>query len=88
MQEIRSSNPPVVTRICDPNKSRARHHRNFYIFRIFDRYISNVVSKNIFVCLFIYFNIIWTKICYIDNNIEKVVRVDFYAYIFEFITHF
>ena len=28
MQEIRSSNPPVVTRICDPNKSRARHHRN------------------------------------------------------------
>ena len=28
MQEIRSSNPPVVTRICDPNKSRTRHHRN------------------------------------------------------------
>ena len=26
MQEIRSSNPPVVNRICDPNKSRARHH--------------------------------------------------------------
>ena len=29
MQEIRSSNPPVVTGICDPNKSRARHHRSF-----------------------------------------------------------
>ena len=28
MQEIRSSNRPVVTGICDPNKSRARHHRN------------------------------------------------------------
>ena len=28
MQEIRSSNPPVVTGICDPNKSRARHHRS------------------------------------------------------------
>ena len=28
MQEIRSSNPPVVTGICDPNKSWARHHRN------------------------------------------------------------
>ena len=27
MREIRSSNPPVVTGICDPNKSRARHHR-------------------------------------------------------------
>ena len=25
IQEIRSSNPPVVTGICDPNKSRARH---------------------------------------------------------------
>ena len=34
MQEIRSSNPPVVTGICDPNKSRARHHRNIY--NIFD----------------------------------------------------
>ena len=29
MQEICSSNPPVVTRICGPNKSRARHHRSF-----------------------------------------------------------
>ena len=26
MQEILSSNPPVVTGICDPNISRARHH--------------------------------------------------------------
>ena len=26
MQEIRSSNSPVVTAICDPNKSRAWHH--------------------------------------------------------------
>ena len=29
MQEIRSSSPPVVTGICDPNKSRARHHRSY-----------------------------------------------------------
>ena len=28
MQEIRSSNPPVVTGICDPNKSRVRNHRS------------------------------------------------------------
>ena len=31
MQEIRSSNPPVVTEICDPNKSRARQHLSFAI---------------------------------------------------------
>ena len=26
MQDIRSPNPPVVTGICDPNESPARHH--------------------------------------------------------------
>ena len=29
MQEIRGSNPPVVTGICDPNESRARDHPSF-----------------------------------------------------------
>ena len=28
MREICSSKPPVVTGICDPNKSQARHHRS------------------------------------------------------------
>ena len=28
MQEIRSSNLPIITGICDPNKARARHHRS------------------------------------------------------------
>ena len=28
MQEVHSSNPPVVTEICDPSKSRVRHHRS------------------------------------------------------------
>ena len=28
MQEIYSSNPPVVTGIHNPNKSQARHHRS------------------------------------------------------------
>ena len=28
MQEIRSSNPPVVAEICDWNKSWAQHHRS------------------------------------------------------------
>ena len=27
--QIRNSNPPVVTGICDSNKSRARYHRIF-----------------------------------------------------------
>ena len=27
MREIRNSNPPVVTEICDPIKSQAQHHR-------------------------------------------------------------
>ena len=31
MQEIRSSNPPVVIGICDPNKSQPRQHRNFHL---------------------------------------------------------
>ena len=30
MQEIRSSNSPVVTGICDANKSRARHYHSFH----------------------------------------------------------
>ena len=34
MQEIRSSNPHVVTGICDPNNSRARNHRNLKCVRI------------------------------------------------------
>ena len=28
MHEIHSSKPPVVTGICDPNKSRARNHHS------------------------------------------------------------
>ena len=31
MQEICSSKPPVITGICDPNKSQARHHRSLKI---------------------------------------------------------
>ena len=34
MQEIRSSNP-LVTGICDPNKSRARHHRSSFFVKCF-----------------------------------------------------
>ena len=34
MQEIRSSNRPVVTGICDSNKSQARHHCNLQQLKI------------------------------------------------------
>ena len=45
---------------------------NFYEFRVLC-HISNIVNKNIFVWLFIYFNIIWIKIFYTDYIIQKVV---------------
>ena len=45
-------------------------------------------KKNIFVWIFIYFNIIWIKNFYIDNIIKKVVSIVFYIYIFDFITYF
>ena len=44
---------------------------NFPEFRIFDRHISNIVNNNIFVWLFIYFNVIRIKTLYIDNIIPK-----------------
>ena len=69
-------------------KIRYKKSTHFYIFEIFEGHISNVVSKNIFLRLFIYFNFIWNKIFYIDNISEKVVCRAFYVYIFDFISHF
>ena len=40
MQEVRSSNPPMVTEICDPNKYRARHHGNDKGFFSFLKYFT------------------------------------------------
>ena len=45
----------------------------FLIF--FDCHIPNIVNKNIFVWLLIYFNITWFKIFYIDNIIKCVVLI-------------
>ena len=42
MQDIRSSNPPVVTGICSPNKSQARYHQ----FKIAD--VNQLVTKTTF----------------------------------------
>ena len=50
-QEIRRSNPPVVIGICDPNNSRARHHRIYKELIPFedDRVVKNIkyLVKNI-----------------------------------------
>ena len=70
MQEIRSSNPPVATGICDPNKSRARHHRKKNLIEIQKKEIKLTFSHlshrglslnniNIF-CLFLTNNIYTT----------------------------
>ena len=58
---------------------------NFYVAKVFDRHISNVVNKNIFVWLFIRLDLIWIEIFYIDHVIKKVVCTIFYTYYFEFI---
>ena len=59
---------------------------NFYIFRIFYCYISNIKIKLTFAWLFIYFNFIGIKIFGIDNTIKKLVCAVFYNY--AFITNF
>ena len=51
-------------------------------------YSFNVVYENISVWLFVYFDIFWIKIFYVDNIIEKVVCSVFYDHIFDYITHF
>ena len=45
MQEIHSSNPPVVTGVCDSNNSRAwHHHRSNMCVGCFEISISAVVK--------------------------------------------
>ena len=62
MQEIHSSNPPVVTGICDPNKSQARHHRRdlYSHFTI----IENSLSKGniLIVCFYHFTYVFWVKL--------------------------
>ena len=36
MQEIHSSNPSVVTEICDPNNSRAQQHYKMMMYLLID----------------------------------------------------
>ena len=54
------------------NKVQKTYTINFYIFRIFDCHIPNVVNKNNFVWLFTCFSFIWIKILHIDNIVEFI----------------
>ena len=47
------------------------------IAKFFDRHVSNMGNKNVFILLFIFLDFIWIKIFYIDHAIEKVVRTNF-----------
>ena len=53
----------------------------FYMLQIFDCHISNIANWNIFVWLFLSFNVFLNKILYIDNIIEKVAYAVSYIYI-------
>ena len=53
MQEIRSSKPPVVTGIRNPNRYGARHHCNFLLF--FSKVVFSDQHSNCFHVLLILF---------------------------------
>ena len=44
MQEICSSNPPVVTGICDPKQSWAPHHHSLMNYLAHENYENHVLS--------------------------------------------
>ena len=59
MQEIRSSDPLAVTGICEPNKSRARHHHSLKlgsrmkyvkISHTFKTELPTKIVTNIYIC--------------------------------------
>ena len=61
--------------------------KEFYVFQIFDRYISNVVNKNFlydFSSILILFG---SKFVILIKSSKKVVCLVFYGYIFEFKTY-
>ena len=49
MQEVRSSKPTVVTGICDPSKSRARHHRSLLIY-VYYCCLTRLPVGNVYYC--------------------------------------
>ena len=57
MQEIHSSNPPVATGICDPNKSRVRHHRKVLIDLL---KISDTMNYKILIKKLDYLKVVYT----------------------------
>ena len=58
------------------NKVQRIYAINFYIAKIFDSNIPNVINNDIFIWLFIYLNSIWTNIFNI-NHVSKKQYVQF-----------
>ena len=74
MQEVCSSNPPVVTGICDPINSGARHHRRinmclWAVLKLVQVLFLNVFkvleSSGLFVCLGRLFSAWGTRNCWV-----------------------
>ena len=90
MQEIQSSNPPMVTGICDTNKSWVQHHHNIVIIFLwlvweFDCYKSFIFSFHVYnyvhlvsVCIYVTFTYSW---CLEINIFVNSTRYSVYIYI-------
>ena len=50
MQEICSSNPSVVTGICDPNKSQGRHNRICTCSCKNGKYLASIMDDSAITC--------------------------------------
>ena len=80
MQEIRSSKPPVVTGICDPNKSRARHRRSILIhFYSKTSRITIIYRDRLIIFWHIFkrwllFNVNWTEISFTETFIINIIN--------------
>ena len=79
-QKIRSSNTPVVTGICDPNKSRARDHRSLKLGSKL-KYLNNFIVAIVHITKFLS-NVVFgrfTLICwffheFIYNSVYLLVQ--------------
>ena len=80
MQEICSSNPPVVPGICDPDNSRAQHHHKLS----FSNNVKEIQISNKRIKLFEYLRncIIWNGFIFLQeilltNNDKKYWQDEF-----------
>ena len=70
MQEIHSSNSPVVTGICDPNKSRARHHRSLKLGSKL-KYLKKNYTHFVGLKGFWFYRTFWVYFYYLKDTISS-----------------